>query len=313
MLKAGMDGDKMRKYLILLLAALSCGCATPPLYRPAERGDIVKVRALLDAGADPNANKASYGHQTALHMAALNSRLEVAKLLIERGADVDQAAYSAFPKVMDGTPLHFAACSGANAIVQLLLEKGANPDPGPGRCFRDTSLGELAPLAIAEQMGHTVAAELIRSAIASRLGLTTGSARNAEAYGPLIGSLLKDYKGAGRTIAVTGFTRPDGRATADGTIVAERVTTELIRQKRLTVVERKAIEKVLSELKLQLSGIDADSTRKLGKMLGADLLVVGTLTELPGNRLEVNMRLASVESGEAISAASGQVARDWLK
>jgi curli biogenesis system outer membrane secretion channel CsgG len=172
---------------------------------------------------------------------------------------------------------------------------------------------EGTPLQVAEKRGHSVVAQLIKSAISSRLGLTAGSAKNADAYGPLIGALLKDYKGTGRTIAVAGFTRPDGRATADGTIVAERVTTELIRQKRLTVVERKAIEKVLSELKLQLSGIDADSTRKLGKMLGADLLVVGTVTELPGDRLEVNLRLAGVETGEAISAASGQVARDWLQ
>ncbi|HNW45191.1 MAG TPA: FlgO family outer membrane protein [Elusimicrobiales bacterium] len=303
----------MKKYLLLLLAALGCGCATPPLYRPAERGDIVKVRALLDAGADPNANKASYAHLTALHMAALNSRLDVAKLLIERGADVNYVAYSAFPKVVDGTPLHFAACAGANAIVQLLLERGADPDPGPGRCYRDTSLGETSPLSLAEGMGHTVAAQIIRGAIASRLGLTTGNARNASEYGPLVGALLKDYKGEGRTIAVTGFSLPDGRASTDGTIVAERVTTELIKQKRLTVVERKAIDKVLSELKLQLSGINADSTRKLGKMLGADLLVVGTVTELTENRLELNMRLASVESGEAINAASGQVVRDWLK
>lgn len=148
----------MKRCLPILLAALSCGCATPPLYRPAERGDISKVRALLDAGADPNANKASYGHMTALHRAALYNRLDVAKLLIERGADVNPLAYTAFPKGSVGTPLHFAACAGANAVAQLLLERGADPDPGPGRCLQDSNLGETSPLSIAEGMGHTVTA-----------------------------------------------------------------------------------------------------------------------------------------------------------
>ena len=303
----------MKKHLPLLLAVLVCGCATPPLYRPAERGDITKVRALLDAGADPNANKVGYVRETALHRAALNNRLDVAKLLIERGADVNHLAYVGLPPKKYGTPLHYAACSGANAVVQLLLERGADPDPGPGRCLRDSNLGETSPLSIAEGMGHTVTAELIRSAIASRLGLTRGTARNSSEYGPIVGALLKDYSGGGKTIAVAGFSYADGRISSDGNIVAERVTTELIKTKRLKVVERKEIQKVLGELRLQSAGtIDQASAKKIGSMLGADLIVVGTLAELPGNKLELNVRMAGVESGEAISAVSGHVVKDWL-
>lgn len=304
----------MNRYLFSIAGlVLFCGCATPPLYRPAERGDITKVRALLDAGADPNADRASYGHMTALHRAALYNRLDVAKLLIERGADVNHLAHTDFPKGVDGTPLHFAACAGASAIVQLLLERGADPDPGPGRCHRDTSLGEVSPLSIAEGMGHTVAAELIRSAISSRLGLTTGTGRNAGEYGPIVGALLRDYSGAGKTIAVAGFSYADGRVSADGNVVAERVTTELIKMKRLKVVERKEIQKVLGELRLQGAGaIDQASAKKIGSMLGADLIVIGTLAELPGNKLELNVRMAGVESGEAVSAVSGHVVKDWI-
>ena len=304
----------MNHYLFLLSGfVFFCGCATPPLYRPAESGNIVKVRALLDAGADPNANRASYAHLTALHMAAMNSRLDVAKLLIERGADVNYLAHNKFPKNVVGTPLHFAACAGANAMVQLLLERGADPDPGPGQCAPNSSLRDASPLAMAEERGHTVAAELIRSAIASRLGLTTGTARNAGEYGPIVGALLRDYSGGGKTIAVAGFSYADGRISSDGNVVAERVTTELIKTKKLKVVERKEIQKVLGELRLQSAGaIDPASAKKLGSMLGADLIVIGTLAELPGNKLELNVRMAGVESGEAISAVSGHVVKDWL-
>jgi curli biogenesis system outer membrane secretion channel CsgG len=128
-----------------------------------------------------------------------------------------------------------------------------------------------------------------------------------------VGALLKDYSGGGKTIAVAGFSYADGRVSPDGNVVAERVTTELIKTKRLKVVERKEIQKVLGELRLQSAGaIDQASAKKLGSLLGADLIVIGTLAELPGNKLELNVRMAGVESGEAISAVSGHVVKDWL-
>jgi len=112
---------------------------------------------------------------------------------------------------------------------------------------------------------------------------------------------------------MAGFFYADGRISSDGNLVAERVTTELIKTKKLKVVERKEIQKVLGELRLQSAGaIGQASAKKLGSMLGAGLIVIGTLAELPGNLLELNVRMAGVESGEAISAASGHIVKDWL-
>ncbi|OGR80834.1 MAG: hypothetical protein A2X32_09545 [Elusimicrobia bacterium GWC2_64_44] len=304
------------KNILLLLPGfvLACGCATPPLYKPARDGDLRAVRALLDAGAKPDAVASGYAHLTALHMAAANNRYEVAKLLIERGADLNPVSYNTVPKATYGTPLHFAACAGANSIVQLLLERGADPEPGPGRCHNYTgSSEEVSPLELAESHGHVLAAQLIRDRVAGKLGLASGSARNAGEYGPLVSALLKDYSGDGKTIAVAGFAYTDGRASSDGKVVSERVTTELIKTKKLKVVEREQIEKMLAELRLQSGGaIDQDSARRLGKLLGADLLVIGTMAALPGGKLELNLRLASVESGEALSAVNGRVEKDWL-
>lgn len=306
----------MKKILLLSPAfILACGCATPPLYKPARDGDLRAVRALLDAGAKPDATASGYAHLTALHMAAANNRYEVAKLLIERGADLNPVSYNSFPKVSFGTPLHFAACAGANAVVQLLLERGADPEPGPGGCLHyNGDSAKVSPLELAESNGHALAAQLIRDRVAGKLGLASGSARNAGEYGPLVSALLKDYAGDGRTIAVAGFSYTDGRASSDGKVVAERVTTELIKTKRLKVVEREQIERVLGELRLQSGGaIDQASAKRLGKMLGADLLVLGTMTELPGRQLELSLRLAAVESGEAHAGVTGRVEKDWVK
>jgi len=291
----------------VFLSVLACGCASPALYRPAENGDIPRVKALLDSGADPNA-RWSYNSDTPLLAAVGNSRLEAARLLIERGADVNLTRGGD-----KASPLHYAACVGNAAIVQLLLEKGADPDPGAATCFSYSIFMKGTPLELAEKNGHQLAAALIRNAILSRVGVSSGAGKNAGEYGPLVTSLLRSYKGGANTIAVAGFSYADGHESADGKIIAERFTTELINRNQLKVVERKEIEKVLAELKLQNAGtINPESAKSIGHMLGADLLVIGGIVELPGKVLELNIRLASVESGAAVAAVNGRVMKDWV-
>lgn len=291
----------------VLLSVLACGCASPALYRPAENGDIHAMSALLDGGADPNA-KWSYNSDTPLLAAVANSRLEAARLLIERGADVNLTRGGD-----KASPLHYAACVGNAAMVQLLLDKGANPDPGASTCFFHSFFKTGTPLELAEMDGHQLAASLIRNAILARVGLAAGAGKNAGEYGPLVTSLLNAYKGGANTIAVAGFSYADGHESKDGRIIAERFTTELIKRNQLKVVERKEIEKVLAELKLQSAGaIDPESAKNIGHMLGADLLVIGGIVELPDKVLELNIRLASVESGAAVAAVNGRVMKDWV-
>lgn len=305
----------MKRSLLLPVVSLTCGCfaSAPDLYHVSRRNDAAKVAALLEEGTDPNERWRFMHGSTPLHAAAEGGALESAKLLIERGADVNiRGTWGGEEK---NTPLHYAACTGHVSMVRLLLEKGADPDPGPGGCWSvsNVKVKEGAPLELAEKNGHSMAAALIRAAIEGKLGITAGGAAVAGQYAPLVSALLKDYAGEGRTIAVTRFSYADGRLSTDGNIVAERFTTELIRLKKLKVVERDQIERVLSELKLQNAGaIDPESARRIGRMLGADLLVIGGMVELPGAVLELNVRLAEVESGQAVGAASGRVSRDWV-
>ncbi|KAI9229740.1 MAG: ankyrin repeat-containing domain protein, partial [Piptocephalis tieghemiana] len=60
---------------------------------------------------------------TALHWAAINNRIRVAELLVDRGAEVD-----AFGGDLMATPLHWAARKGHVAVVSYLLRQGANPN-----------------------------------------------------------------------------------------------------------------------------------------------------------------------------------------
>jgi hypothetical protein len=301
----------MRKICGLLALIVFAGGCAASLDKAVYRGDAAKIQELLSKGADPN-KKNRYNKDTPLHLAAFYSQLEAAKLLIENGADVN---------VKGGcTPLHIAVANGDSAMVRLLLEKGADPDPAAagacGLADRGVRLSEppvFTPLELAQQRGNEPLVSMLRSAIARRYGVASGSAKNSDEYGPIITSLLKSYLGDGKVIAVPGFSYADGRVSTDGNVVAARFTTELVNRKTMRVVERKEIEKVLGELKLQNTGaIDPESAKKVGLMLGADLLVIGAMVELPGKVLELNIRLASVESGEAVAAVTGRVLKDWV-
>lgn len=84
-------------------------------------GDIVQVRALLDAGAPVN-TRDDLG-RTPLLDAVWADRADMVRLLIERGADVS-ARHS------DGgsTPLDYAVVRGNLEIAAMLIRGGAPPD-----------------------------------------------------------------------------------------------------------------------------------------------------------------------------------------
>jgi len=85
----------------------------------AKRGDIATVRQMLAKDADL-ANVADGSGKTPLHAAAWNGRLDVAKLLLESGADPD-----AKDLTQKGTPLEWAAWSARPDMVKLIVEHGA--------------------------------------------------------------------------------------------------------------------------------------------------------------------------------------------
>jgi TolB-like protein len=83
-----------------------------------------------------------------------------------------------------------------------------------------------------------------------------------------------------------------------GRAVAEIIRTELVVTKKFRVVERAQIKKALSEQELQMSGaIDDESAVQIGKLLGADLIIVGSVVKI-GTSYTINSRLIDVQTGE---------------
>lgn len=101
-----------------------CGAHNmPPIWFPAigggEADHLEIARLLLDAGADPNAHKRG---QTALHWAARGGQIEMAELLIARGASVEARAKTPQGEV---TPLAMALRAEKKAMAELLRRHGA--------------------------------------------------------------------------------------------------------------------------------------------------------------------------------------------
>ena len=106
------------------------------------------IETLRDLGAEPN-----YAHDDGFPslIAALSAgRIDVLRLLLERGADVGQRGLN------DWTPLHYAVNQTDLAAVRLLLARGADPDL-PTRIDDCTSA-----LEVAEAAGFTGAVALLR-------------------------------------------------------------------------------------------------------------------------------------------------------
>ncbi len=142
--------------------------------------------------------------------------------------------------------------------------------------------------------------------------ILAGTINNTDIFRTIAAELLKPCEGAGRKIAVAGFAYTDGRDSADGGVVAERITAELVRLNKIKVIEQKEVERALKELRPERSGFtDADPARETGKILGADWIAAGTLTELPDKLLELKARLVAVGSGKIVAAVNTRLGKDW--
>jgi curli biogenesis system outer membrane secretion channel CsgG len=87
------------------------------------------------------------------------------------------------------------------------------------------------------------------------------------------------------------FPYHDGRLSSGSSIICERLTTSLASTKGIRVVERRLIQKLLEEQKLNETGvIDPKTAQKMGQLLGIDIIVTGTLIDLDHNLTEVNAR-----------------------
>lgn len=104
-----------------------------PLMLAAMNGHTAAVKLLLDMGSDINA-QIETNRNTALTLACFQGRHEVVSLLLERKANVEHRAKTGL------TPLMEAASGGYIEVGRVLLDKGADVNAAPVPSSRDTAL-----------------------------------------------------------------------------------------------------------------------------------------------------------------------------
>jgi uncharacterized protein len=120
----------------------------PLLHLAAAFADRETVLTLLDAGADIHRVSQTPMRNQALHaLLALPKDADIARLLIDRGADVNALQTAGY------RPLHQAAVVGREDLVRLLLDAGADK---AARCDRGKT-----PADYARERGHAAVAAML--------------------------------------------------------------------------------------------------------------------------------------------------------
>jgi ankyrin repeat protein len=117
-----------------------------PLIIAARNGALDVCRLLIQAGADVNAQSST--GRSALHFAASGGHVDVVSLLLENRAAVNQTDNSGL------TALSICAMSGGIDVATLLMQRGADPN------IADPKTGWL-PLHFAAKAGHHVIVALL--------------------------------------------------------------------------------------------------------------------------------------------------------
>ena len=126
-----------------------------PLALAAHFGHLDVMRLLIDRGADVNRVATHRLAVTPLHAALFGRQVDAALLLIEGGADVALARGGSGWKRAGWTPLHYAAGMGFSTLVQPLLDRGADPS-------RPDEEGKT-PLDVVIEANHSGIADVLRS------------------------------------------------------------------------------------------------------------------------------------------------------
>jgi hypothetical protein len=114
-------------------------------------------------------------------------------------------------------------------------------------------------------------------------------------------------------LGVLNFTYARGRMSTGSYLVSERLLTYLV-QEGATVIERRLLDSLLAEQRFSQIGITNIGTlQRMGKVLGVDAVVLGTLDDRPDNTTtDVIARVIRVDTAEVLAAGSAATAHIWL-
>ncbi|WP_061286621.1 FlgO family outer membrane protein [Leptospira interrogans] len=129
-----------------------------------------------------------------------------------------------------------------------------------------------------------------------------GQTQNIEKYLGDLAKKLSENTPKNLKIAVFDFEGIKGERTVLGKRLPESLITHLTSNK-LQILERRSLDSVLKEISFQNSGLTdgTDLRTRLGKLLGADAILIGTIKN-DKEEILINSRIINIETGTVISA-----------
>ncbi|MDR3019747.1 MAG: hypothetical protein LBU66_02455 [Treponema sp.] len=140
------------------------------------------------------------------------------------------------------------------------------------------------------------------------IALNTNTSRAAGRLDAVSQEVANAFQGSRHNmIAILDFTNIDGKKSVLGRYLAEQTSNNLFRNSDLKFVERAQINKVIEEMNFGNSGFVSDSSAvRIGHLLGADAVVLGTLTRV-GRRISVAIKVVETESGRILSSGATEI------
>ncbi|KAI1067289.1 hypothetical protein LB506_004053 [Fusarium annulatum] len=148
------------------------------LQRAASQGNLELVKLLIDLGANVNA-KAPGSLTTVLQYASMQSSVEIVKYLVKHGASINEKAST----VYKATALGLAVANNHNRIAIYLIEQGASTD----KCHT-TSGATLLQLA-AKHRNHEIVTYLVENGAAVNAAPSTDRGATALQFAAIYGNL----------------------------------------------------------------------------------------------------------------------------
>jgi ankyrin repeat protein len=139
------------------------------------QSESTKSAMLLARHPKTNLNVNNSVNETPLMLAAINNQLDLAKVLISRGADVNRPGW---------TPLHYAAAKGHREMMRLLLENEAYIDSESANGTTPLMMAAYyaQPLAVKLLLEEGADPTLLNAANASALDMALSQDRQQSAF-----------------------------------------------------------------------------------------------------------------------------------
>ena len=149
---------------VQVMPAKQSGLKSTPLHEAVMSNNVEIVETLLNV--EPKLLELTDGRSwTALHYSCQYGKCEVAKVLVDKGANIDAQID------IRRTPLHLAGFEGYDVCVEYLLKNQADPNV--------QSEGNWTPLILAAQEGKTKCVELLLADNRTDFNLRASNGRNA--------------------------------------------------------------------------------------------------------------------------------------